>query len=131
MLVSPAYAQAAGAGGGDLFVSLMPLVLIFIVFYFLLIRPQQTKLKQHRALIEAIKKGDQVLTAGGIVGRVVRVDPDGMLLVEIAQGVQVKVARATITDLVNKPAPGNDNSKGATQGAAPVAGGFLGKLFKR
>lgn len=131
MLVSPAYAQAAGAGGGDLFVSLMPLVLIFIVFYFLLIRPQQTKMKQHRALIEAIKKGDQVLTAGGIVGRVVRVDPDGMLLVEIAQGVQVKVARGTISDLVNKPAPGNDNSKGGAQAAAPAAGGFLGKLFKR
>lgn len=130
MLVSPAYAQAPGAGGGDLFVSLMPLVLIFIVFYFLLIRPQQTKLKQHRSMIEAVKKGDQVLTAGGIVGRVVRVDPDGMLLVEIAQGVQVKVARSTITDIVNKPASGNDNTPAAANSAAS-GGGFLGKLFKR
>ena len=75
MLISPAYAQAAApAAGGDMLMSLAPLLLIFVVFYFLLIRPQQTKLKQHRAMIENLKKGDQIVTAGGMVGKVMRVD---------------------------------------------------------
>lgn len=132
MLVSPAYAQASGAGGGDVFVSLMPLVLIFIVFYFLLIRPQQQKMKQHRAMLEALKKGDQVLTGGGILGKVTRVDPDGMVTVEIAQGVQVKVAKGTISDVLTKPAPAANENPGTTApGASPAAGGFLSRLFKR
>lgn len=132
MLVSPAYAQASGAGGGDVFVSLMPLVLIFIVFYFLLIRPQQQKMKQHKAMLEALKKGDQVLTGGGIVGKVTRVDPDGMVMVEIAQGVQVKVAKGTISDVLTKPAPAANENPGTTaSGSAPAAGGFLSRLFKR
>lgn len=144
MLVSPAYAQASGAGGGDVFVSLLPLVLIFIVFYFLLIRPQQQKMKQHKAMLEALKKGDQVLTGGGIVGKVTRVDPDGMVMVEIAQGVQVKVVKGTISDVMTKPAPAaNANAAAAgpgqpSGGAAPApgpgeaaSGGFLSRLFKR
>jgi preprotein translocase subunit YajC len=151
MLVSPAYAQASGAGGGDVFVSLLPLVLIFIVFYFLLIRPQQQKMKQHKAMLEALKKGDQVLTGGGIVGKVTRVDPDGMVMVEIAQGVQVKVLKGTISDVMSKPAPAaNANAAAAGSGqptggagqasgnAAPTPGasepasaGFLSRLFKR
>ncbi|MCS6778959.1 MAG: preprotein translocase subunit YajC [Geminicoccaceae bacterium] len=134
-MISPAYAQAPGAGGGDVFVSLLPLVLIFIVFYFLLIRPQQQKMKQHRAMLEALKKGDQVLTGGGIVGKVTRVDPDGMVSVEIAQGVQVKVAKATISDVLTKPAPAANENSGAASppgsGQAPQSGGFLSKLFKR
>ncbi|MDW8369313.1 MAG: preprotein translocase subunit YajC [Geminicoccaceae bacterium] len=134
-MISPAYAQAPGAGGGDVFVSLLPLVLIFIVFYFLLIRPQQQKMKQHRAMLEALKKGDQVLTGGGIVGKVTRVDPDGMVSVEIAQGVQVKVAKATISDVLTKPAPAANENSGAASppgaGQGPQAGGLLSKLFKR
>lgn len=125
MLISPAYAQAPGAPGGDLFVSLLPLILIFVVFYFLLIRPQQQKMKAHRQMVENIKKGDQVLTAGGIVGKVNRVEAEGMVIVEIAQGVQVKVARGTISDVLNKPAPGsNDN-------ASQASGGIFGRLFKK
>lgn len=130
MLVSPAYAQASGAAGGDVFVSLLPLVLIFIVFYFLLIRPQQQKMKQHKAMLDALKKGDQVLTGGGIVGKVTRVDADGMVMVEIAQGVQVKVAKGTISDLLTKPVPtANENAGAPASGAA--GGGFLSRLFKR
>ena len=136
MLISPAHAQAAApaAGGGDLFMSLLPLLLIFVVFYFLLIRPQQTKVKQHRAMVEGLKKGDQITTAGGIVGKVTRVDAgDGTLMVEIAPNVQVKVVRHTVADLLSKPVPasGNDNrtvSTGAGGAAAPF-GGFLGKLM--
>lgn len=133
MLISPAYAQAAApaAGGGDIVMSLLPLALIFVVFYFLMIRPQQNKMKQHREMIENLKKGDQIVTGGGIVGKVVRVDAtDGTLAVEVAPNTQVKVLRHTVADLLNKPVPasGNDNRPAA---ASMVGGGFLGKLLGR
>ncbi|HXV22845.1 MAG TPA: preprotein translocase subunit YajC [Alphaproteobacteria bacterium] len=106
MFVSPAYAQAAGGGpaGFDLF-SLLPLVLIFVVFWFLLIRPQQKKMKQHREMIAAIRRGDRVLTAGGIIGAVTKVLGDSELQVEIAEGVRVKVARSTISEVLAKTEP--------------------------
>ena len=90
MLISPAYAQAPGAGGGDVLVSLLPIILIFVVFYFLLIRPQQKKVKQHRAMIEAVRRGDRIVTSGGIIGTVTKVISDG----EVADrpGYRVKVA---------------------------------------
>ncbi len=134
MLTSPAYAQAAGpaAGGGDLFMSLLPLLMIFVVFYFLLIRPQQQKVKQHRAMIDNLKRGDQIVTAGGLIGKITKVEGgDGALTVEIAPNVQVRVVRHTVADQLNKPvaaaASVNDNSRAA--GAAPGGGGFFGKLF--
>ncbi len=126
MLISPAYAQAASPGGGDFFISLLPLILIFAVFYFLLIRPQQRKVKEHRALIDGLKRGDQVLTSGGILGKLTKVE-ENTVTVEIARDVQVQVQRSTIADVINKPKPG---------AAAPAAntntgGGFMGKLFKK
>ncbi len=129
MLISPAYAQAAApAAGGDMFMSLLPLVLVFAIFYFLLIRPQQTKMKQHRTMLENLKKGDQVVTAGGIVGKIAKIEPsDNQLLVEIAPNVQVKVIRQTVADLLTKPAPASGNDNRAV--AAPAGGGFLGKLL--
>ena len=68
MLISPAYAQAAGGDGGGAFVQLLPLVLIFVVFWLLLIRPQQKKMKQHRGMVAALRRGDRVVTAGGMIG---------------------------------------------------------------
>ncbi len=127
MLISPAYAQAAAPGGSDFFVSLLPLVLIFAVFYFLLIRPQQRKMKDHRALIEGVKRGDQVLTSGGIFGKVTKVE-DHVLTVEIAKEVQVSVQRSSIADIVNKPKPGTAEATAANNN---TGGGFLGKLFKK
>jgi preprotein translocase subunit YajC len=129
MLISPAYAQAAApAAGGDMFMSLLPLVLVFAIFYFLLIRPQQTKMKQHRTMLENLKKGDQVVTAGGIVGKIAKIEPsDNQLLVEIAPNVQVKVIRQTVADLLTKPAPASGNDNRAA--AAPAGGGFFGKLL--
>lgn len=124
MLISPAYAQAASPGGGDFFISLLPLILIFAVFYFLLIRPQQRKMKDHRALIDSLKRGDQVLTSGGIFGKITKVD-ETTVTVEIAKEVQVQVQRSTIADVVNKPKPG------AAAPAANTGGGFMGKLFKK
>lgn len=105
MLISPAYAQAGGGGGGDILVSLLPIILIFVVFYFLLIRPQQKKVKQHRAMIEALRRGDRVVTSGGIVGQITKVISDGEVEVEIAQGTRVRVIRHTITDVLDKTEP--------------------------
>jgi len=105
MLISPAYAQAGGGGGGDILVSLLPIILIFVVFYFLLIRPQQKKVKQHRAMIEALRRGDRIVTSGGIVGQITKVINDGEVEVEIAQGTRVRVIRHTITDVLDKTEP--------------------------
>ncbi len=108
MLISPAYAQDALGGGAALATQILPLILIFAVFYFLLIRPQQKKQKEHRAMLQALKRGDRVLTAGGIIGQVTRVK-EGVdeVEVEIAPNVRVSVLRQTIGD-VFKPVPAND-----------------------
>ena len=131
MLISPAYAQAAApAAGGDMFMSLLPLILVFAIFYFLLIRPQQTKMKTHREMLENLKKGDQIVTAGGIVGKIARIEQsDNQLVVEIAPNVQVKVIRQTVADLLTKPVPatGNDNRAAPAAGAGGVRGKLLGK----
>ena len=112
MFVSPAYAQFAGEGGSSL-VSLLPLVLIFVVFYFLLIRPQQKKMKAHRMLVEAVRRGDRVVTAGGLIGTVSKVISDTELQVEVADGVRVRVVRSTISDVISKTEPaGKSKSKG-------------------
>ena len=132
MLIKEAYAQTAGAGGGDMLISMLPLVLIFVVFYFLLIRPQQQKMKAHRAMVAAVKRGDKVLTAGGIYGTVVKVeDADDVAVVEIAKDVRVRVARQTISDVIDKTAqvgkPANDTgSAGADSGEKT---GLMSQLF--
>ena len=106
MFVTPAFAQAAGASGGAAaFTSFVPLILIFGIMYFLLIRPQQKKMKELKAMIEALRKGDQVLTQGGIIGKIHRVGEDGVLEVEIADGVRVKIAKHTIVQVMNKTEP--------------------------
>ncbi len=106
MFVTPAYAQAAGsAGAGSLIGSMLPLVLIFAIMYFLLIRPQQKKMRDLKAMIDAVRRGDQVLTAGGIVGKLVKVGEDQMLEVEIAEGVKVKVVKSTISRVMSKTEP--------------------------
>ncbi|HEX2479276.1 MAG TPA: preprotein translocase subunit YajC [Geminicoccaceae bacterium] len=128
MLISPAYAQAGGAPGGFDLISLMPLLLIFVVFYFLLIRPQQKKMKQHRDMVAALKRGDRVLTAGGIIGSVVKVE-DAELLVEIAKDIRVRVARSTISDVLSKPQPGGEAAKPAAGTAAGARSGLMSQLF--
>lgn len=106
MFATPAFAQAAGAGGAaSAFTSFMPLILIFAIMYFLLIRPQQKKMKDHKGMVEALRRGDQVLTQGGIIGKVVKTHDDGVLEVEIAQGVVVKTPRHTIAQVMNKTEP--------------------------
>jgi preprotein translocase subunit YajC len=131
MSISPAWAQTAGGGGGDFFVSLLPLVLIFVVFWFLLIRPQQKKMREHQQMVAALKKGDRVVTAGGIIGRVVKAEPGSDLIgVEIAPNVRVEVVRGTISDLLDKPAPANANEPAGQSQGSPLSG-FLSRLFAR
>ncbi|MEI2686087.1 MAG: preprotein translocase subunit YajC [Cypionkella sp.] len=105
MFVTPAFAQAAGAGPGSAIASFLPLVLIFVIMYFLLIRPQQKKQKQHRTMVEALRRGDQVLTQGGIMGKVSKIGEDGIVEVEIAEGVKVKVVKSTIAQVMSKTEP--------------------------
>ena len=107
MFVTPAFAQTAGAapGAGAAIAQFLPIVLIFVIFYFLLIRPQQKKMKEHRAMVEALRRGDQVITSGGIVAKVSKVQDDGMVEVEIADGVRVKVVKHAITTVLNKTEP--------------------------
>ena len=116
MLISEAWAQAAPAatgGGADILIQMAPIVLIFIVFWFLLIRPQQKKAKEHRAMVQGLKRGDRVVTNGGIYGQVSHV-ADDHLMVEIAEGVKVKLAREAVSAIPGKPEPvKKDEAKGA------------------
>ena len=105
MLISPAFAQAAGAPQGDMFSFLLPIVLMFGVFWLLVFRPQQKKAKQHKEMIANLKRGDQVLTAGGLYGRVAKIEGGNVCYVEIAPNVRVKVAQSTIAEVVTKPEP--------------------------
>ena len=111
MLNTLALAAAAptGSAGAATFMSFVPLILIFVVFYFLLIRPQQQQMKKHRAKIAAVKKGDQVVTGDGLVGKVLRVD-ETYVDVELGQGMKVKALKATLSDVIDPMTakPAND-----------------------
>lgn len=90
---------------GGAFAQFIPLVLIFAIMYFLLIRPQQKKVKQHQAMVEALRRGDQVVTQGGMIAKVTKVKDDGEVEVEIAEGVKVRVIKSTISQVLNKTEP--------------------------
>jgi preprotein translocase subunit YajC len=115
MLISPAYAQAAAGGGGtDMLVQIAPLALIFVVFYFFLIRPQQQKAKQQRSMLDAIRRGDRVVTGGGFIGTVAKVVNNDEVLIDLADNVRVRVVRSTISQVLAKTEPvaakdGKDN----------------------
>ncbi|HTO85755.1 MAG TPA: preprotein translocase subunit YajC [Methylomirabilota bacterium] len=111
-LISPAYAQMFGGGGGggggfDL-VQLAPLALIFVVFYFLIIRPQQKKAKDHKAMIEAVRRGDKIVTSGGLIGTVAKVLNEREVAVEIADGVRVRVMRGMIAEVMARTEPAGE-----------------------
>lgn len=110
MLITPAYAQAPGAGGGDIFLQLLPFLLIFVIIYFLILRPQQKRVKAHREMVSNIRRGDTVVTAGGLIGKVSKVQDDNEIQVELAEGVRVKVVRSTISDVRAKGEPAADKA---------------------
>jgi len=112
MFVTEAFAQTAGGmgGGTDMLVSLLPFVAIFVIMYFLILRPQRQRMKQHQELVKNIRRGDTVVTSGGLIGKVAKVVDDSELQLEVAEGVRVRVIRSTITEVRAKGEPVNDNA---------------------
>lgn len=109
MFISPAFAQGADAAAqGNPIMQFLPFVFIIVIFYFLLIRPQQKKAKDHQAMVTAVRRGDVVITAGGMIGKVSKVIDDREVLVEIAEGVKVKVLKSTLQDIRSKTEPVDD-----------------------
>jgi preprotein translocase subunit YajC len=105
MFAAPAYAQAAAPGGAaSSLISFAPILLIFAIMYFLMIRPQQKKLKQHKAMVDAVRRGDQVITSGGLIGKVSKV-ADTEVEVELAPNVKVRVVKSTLSQVVSKTEP--------------------------
>lgn len=103
-MINPAWAQAAHPGSPPAFVSFAPLVLIFVVFYFLLIRPQQQKAKEHRTMLANLKKNDEIITNGGLYGRVLGM-ADDIVTVEIAPNVKVRISRPQIANITTADKP--------------------------
>ncbi|HMA48206.1 MAG TPA: preprotein translocase subunit YajC [Magnetospirillaceae bacterium] len=139
MFVSEAFAQTSGAAGAggfslDSLQQFLPLILIFVVFYFLMIRPQQKKMKAHREMVNALRRGDRVLLQGGIYGQVAKVVSDAEVLVEIADKVQIRVTRGAVSEVLEKtqpvsavaeieekPAPAKRNTRGKKAAEEPAA----------
>ena len=104
MFISPAFAQASGASGtGDLLSSLAPILILIVIFWFLIFRPQQKRAKAHQAMLAAVVRGDTVVTNGGLVGKVTKVVDGDDLEVEVSKGVKVKIVRTMIADVRSKP----------------------------
>lgn len=91
----------------EAFAQFLPLILIFLIMYFLLIRPQQQKLKQHKAMVDALRRGDQIITQGGLIGKVTKVKDGDEIEVELADNVKVRVVRSTIAAVTSKTEPAN------------------------
>ena len=110
MFVTPAFAQASGgAVGPDMLMSILPFILIFVIMYFLIIRPQRTQMKKRQEMLTQVRRGDTVVTGGGIVGKVQKAVDDNELEVEIAEGVRIRVMRSTLMDVRVKGEPVADN----------------------
>ena len=114
MFISPAFAQGSlfgGAGGdGGMIMSLLPFVLIFVIMYFLILRPQQKRVKAHQEMVKNVRRGDTVVTNGGMVGKITKVVDDDTLEIEIADGVRIRQMRAMVTDVRAKGEPVKDEA---------------------
>ncbi len=133
MWISTAFAQEGAApaagdplGGLGMF---LPLILIFVVFYFLLIRPQQKKMKAHRAMVAAVRRGDKVLTQGGVFGTVTKVISDTETMVEIAEGVRIRVLKSSISDVLNRT-DASAAEAASSSGGEQKSGGILSRAKK-
>jgi preprotein translocase subunit YajC len=106
MFISPAFAQGAPAGGGsDMLFQMAPFLLIFVIMYFLILRPQQKRVKEHQAMVKALRKGDTVVTSGGVVGKVTKVIDDNEVEMQIADNVRIRQMRAMIQEVRAKGEP--------------------------
>ena len=114
MLITPAYAQnlpfGLGGDSGGMITSLLPLILIVVIMYFLVLRPQQQRVKQHQSMVKALRRGDTVVTNGGIIGKVTKVVDDDQIEVEIADGVRVRQMRSMVSEVRAKGEPVKDDS---------------------
>ena len=115
MLITPAYAQAAAGGDGGLMFQLLPFALIFVIMYFLILRPQQKKVKDHAELVKNIRRGDTVVTSGGLVGKVTKVVDDDQIEFEISDGVRVRQMRQMISGVRSKGEPAKEKSEAAKE----------------
>jgi preprotein translocase subunit YajC len=111
MLITPAYAQGSLFGGGstDMITSLLPFILIFVIMYFLILRPQQKRVKSHAEMVKNVRKGDTVITSGGLIGRVTKVVDDDQVEIEVADGVRVRQMRSMVSDVRAKGEPVKDD----------------------
>lgn len=111
MFVTPAYAQAAGGvGGPDFLISMLPFVAIFAIMYFLIIRPQRQRMKQHQDMVANLRRGDTIVTTGGLIGKVSKVVDDGEVQVELGEGVKVRVVRQMVQEVRSKSEPAKENA---------------------
>ena len=112
MLITPAFAQAAAAGGdtNSMLMSLLPFALIFVIMYFLILKPQQKKLKDHAELVKNIRRGDTIVTNGGLVGKVTKVVDDDQVEIEIADGVKIRQMRQMVSGVRTKGEPAKDDA---------------------
>ena len=105
-MITPAFAQgAAGIGGTDFMYQVLPFVLIFVIMYFLILRPQQRRAKQHQEMVKNLRRGDTVITSGGLVGKVTKLVDDEQVEIEVADGVRVRQVRSMVTDVRAKGEP--------------------------
>ncbi|HWK15382.1 MAG TPA: preprotein translocase subunit YajC [Rhizobiaceae bacterium] len=112
MFVTPAFAQSGAGGAPDMLVSILPFILIFVIMYFLIIRPQRAQMKKRQALLAAIRRGDSVVTGGGLLGKVTKVINDNELEIDLGNGLKVTALRGTIADVRVKGEPiANENVK--------------------
>jgi preprotein translocase subunit YajC len=109
MFITPAYAQAAG-GGSDMLMSLLPFVGIFVIMYFLILRPQQKRVKAHQEMVKNVRRGDTVVTSGGIVAKVTKVIDDDQIEIEIADGIRARQVRSMVSDVRAKGEPVKDDA---------------------
>jgi preprotein translocase subunit YajC len=113
MLISPAFAQAGSPFGGDnMLVSLLPFVLIFVIMYFLILRPQQKRVKSHQEMVKNVRRGDTVITSGGLVAKVTKVIDDDKIEIELADGVRAVQMRQMVSDVRAKGEPVKDEAAG-------------------
>lgn len=123
MLITPAFAQAAGAAGdtNSMLMSLLPFALIFVIMYFLILRPQQRKVKEHNDLVKNVRRGDTVVTNGGLVGKVTKVVDDEQIEVEVADGVRIRQMRQMITGVRTKGEPAKDKGDAKDKDSASAS----------
>ena len=122
MFITPAFAQVSGAtpmGSSDMLIQFAPFVVIFAIMYFLILRPQQQRAKQQRDMVQAARRGDVIVTNGGLIGKITKSTDDNEVEVEIAPNVRVRLARSGIADVRSKGEPVKDVSKDATPARAP------------